>query len=87
MKKRVTLKNVNAYIQTKYPVIQLIKGNGYFWVYSEDDNIGLQLAGLYTTSIDIPRITMLTEDEWLDKVEWIMTDPMRYLGDRTPVKF
>ena len=82
-----SLKSANAHIQTKYPQIFLVRGNGYYWVASNDDNIGLQLAGLYTTIIGTPRITMLTPEQWLEQVEYILADSVRLPTERTPVKF
>lgn len=85
--KRISLKSVNERIQAKYPLLVLVKGKGYYWVHSDDDNSATQLSRLYTTSIDIPRITLLTPDQWLDKVEWVLADSCRYEYDRMPVVF
>lgn len=62
---RLTLAKVNKHIQTKYPLIQLIKGNGYFYIASDDDAMVLKLAALYTTSIPVYAINHLTLGGWI----------------------
>lgn len=87
MKKATSLASINKHIQKYYPLISLVKGNGYHWIHSSDDRIAIQLAGLYTTSIDVPRIAQLTPDEWLERVNYVLADSYRLPFDRMPVKF
>lgn len=81
-----TLKQVNAHIQSRYPDIKLIKGSYYFWVASDEHELGTKLAMLYTTSILCSSINHLTLGGWMDAVERILRDaeqPNRF--DRNPI--
>lgn len=84
---RLTIQMVNDHIHTKYPLVDLVKGKGYFYIASDDDNIGLQIAGLYTSSIDVAKINHLTLGGWMDATERVLSDYHRYGFDEAPVKF
>lgn len=80
-----TLKQLNAYIQVKYPLIEVVKGNGYFYVHSQDDEMALKLAGLYTTSISVTSVTRLSLYVWMQRVEYILRDEERMPSERAPI--
>lgn len=63
-----SLKQVNKAIQAKYPDIFLVKGEGYFYIASDEPETGLMLAGLYTTSIYEGILNNLTCDKWVKEV-------------------
>jgi len=85
MNSNITLEKVNKYIQSIYPEIELVKGKGYFYVYSDNEEIGLKLSGLYTTSISVCNIRDLNLYLWLERVEYVLNDSYRYIGEREPV--
>lgn len=81
----LTLKKINAELQKKYPGIELVRGQGYFYVYSEDDDLGLKLAGLYTTSIPVDKLNQMTMEKWIEAVEYVLKDMQRLPYARCPV--
>ena len=66
-----TLKQLNKIIQEQIGDILLIKGKGYFYVTSEDEEIGLRLAGLDSTSIYVCHLNQQTVSQWIDDVRQI----------------
>ena len=82
---RLSLKLVNEYIQIKYPEIELVKGNGYFYVYSDNDTVGLKLAGLYTTSIGVCHLKHASIEKWREMVDYVLMDSDRHESEREPV--
>ncbi len=85
--KNITLKTVNKALKIKYPLLELIKDNTYFYVYSEDENVSLQLSGLYSTSIDICKINHCSIDQWIIEVELVLSDWQRNELEKEPVIF
>lgn len=81
----ISLKKVNEYIQTKYPTLEIIKGKGYFYVCSDDDQMALALAGLYTTSIGVCKVSHLPLEKWMTSVESLLKDEYRSHSDRSPI--
>lgn len=69
-----TLKQVNNKIQKVLGDYLLCKGEGYFYVCSDDPNIGLKLAGLETTSIPVCYLKHQTVDQWVSDVRGIITN-------------
>lgn len=65
---------VNKAIQKKYPLIELVKGEGYYYVHSSNDYMALKLATLYTTSISVPNLNQMGLDRWVANVERILRD-------------
>jgi len=80
-----TLKQVNLALQTELPGIKLVKGKGYYWVWSDDDKLQDQLAGLYSTTIGVYHVSQQTVEQWIDDVKRVLTDWERSLYDRKPV--
>lgn len=72
----INIKQVNEAINKKWPELklELVKGFGYFWVDSNDENISLKLNNLYTTSIPVSSINQLTIEKWVDSVEFVLKD-------------
>lgn len=81
----LTLKRVNKAIEEKYPKVFLVKGNGYYYLASDDSEIGLKLATLHTTSIDIFDISHLSLERWMDEVKYVLSDSNRSEDERSPV--
>lgn len=63
--------------------------HGSLYLYSDDENIGIQLAGLYSSSLDmhINSIGAFGLSGMMDCVERVMRDEFRFGEDRCPVKF
>ena len=83
---RITLNNVNKAIGEKWPGVKLFKERDYFYVYSDDDKLGLQIAGLYKTSIEVNKITNASIEDWIRMVGFVLDDMYRPYYDRQPVK-
>jgi len=66
-----TLKQVNQAIKKEIGNFELRKGNGYFYVISEDPNIGLKLASLFSTSIFVCHLKHQSIYEWMQDVKRI----------------
>lgn len=81
----LTLAKVNKAINAKYPGVQLTKGEGYFYLYSDDKEIGLKICGLYTSSIGVFAINHLNLEQWLMHVNRVLNDAERLETEREPV--
>lgn len=81
----MTLKQLNKMVQEKYPGVEVVKGNGYFYLYSEDDEIGLKIAGLYQSSILIAKINNAAPEQWMNIIGYTLSDGYRLECDRSPV--
>jgi len=69
-----TLKQVNNRIQKKYPTIELIKGEGYFYIISEDDETAEKLASLYSTGIYTFALSHDSLEGWVNEVSELVKD-------------
>ncbi len=87
MAKAKSLKEVNIEIHKKYPMLHLAKGVGYFWLRTDDTYLQHQLASLYTTRINVFKISDQTISQWLRDVEEIVNDSERHSTERKPVMF
>jgi len=67
-----TLNQVNKAIQKEIGNVILEKGDGYFYVTSDDNSIGLHLSGLYSTSIYVCYLNHQTVDAWIEDVKNIV---------------
>jgi hypothetical protein len=54
--------------------IQLCKGNGYFWLTSEDDETYRILSSLETTSIYTNSFSDQTPEEWVEEIKELLKD-------------
>ncbi len=68
------LQQVRKIIQKKYPKLDIAKGNGYYYWCSDDQDVGLYLATLMTTSILVNHVSQLTLDKWISEADEIMSD-------------
>lgn len=69
-----TLKQVNKKIRKQIGNVMLIKGNGYFYVSNDDDEIGLKLASLYSTSIYVCHLNQQSVEDWIKDVRQITSN-------------
>jgi len=69
-----TLNQVNKSIQKQIGNVILQKGDGYFYVSSEDAEIGLKLASLYSTSIYVCHLKQQSLEDWIKDVRQIVSN-------------
>jgi hypothetical protein len=69
-----TLKQVNKVIQKEVGNVILCKSEGCFFVSSDDDEIGLKLASLETTSIYVCYLNQQSVEEWVKDVRQIVSN-------------
>ena len=70
--KRITIAQVNRAIGEKFPDVFLAKGEGYFYIASDNEEMGLRIAGLYTTSIPVYKLNEQTIEGWVRDVELLL---------------
>lgn len=63
---------VNREIQSKYPGIELVRGEGYFYLYGTTPETSTMLAGFGSTGIYIHKLNQCTLQQWMDHVDMIM---------------
>jgi hypothetical protein len=68
----LTLKRITKEIQKHYPKVELVRGEMYFYLYSEDKETGLKLSSLYSTGIYVNLLSHLTLEQWMQSVDSIM---------------
>lgn len=66
------LNQVRKSIQSKYPKLDIAKGSGYYYWCSDDPDVGLYLATLFTTSIYVNHVSQLSFPQWLKEADAIM---------------
>lgn len=66
--KRTTLKKVNEAIEKAFPNVFLVKGEGYFYIASDDEATGLKIAGLFQTSVYVCNLSAYTPEQWVNEV-------------------
>ena len=69
-----TLNQVNKAIQRQLGNFTLQKGEGYFYLSSEDNELGLKLASLKSTSIYVCHLNHQSLEEWLKDVKGIVSN-------------
>lgn len=70
-----TLAQVNAAIAKEFPKVILVRGEGYFYIASDDNEVGIFLAGLYTTSIPVAKLSQQSVEVWVNDVRNLMAQP------------
>jgi hypothetical protein len=66
-----TLKQVNQAIKKEIGNVELNKGYGYFYITSEDPEIGLKLSALFSNSIYVCHLKQQSVCEWIQDVKRI----------------
>lgn len=75
-----TIAEVNKAIQQKFPDVILVKGHKYFYISSDNEEMGLKIAGLYTTSISVFSLGQQTIEKWVQDVEHLLSDKNEGIG-------
>jgi len=68
----ITLKKLNKEIKAVSPYLSLAKGDGYYYFYSDDKELGLFLSGLPTTGVYVYKLNQLTLDEWVKEASYLL---------------
>lgn len=69
-----TLNQVNKAIKKQIGNVCLQKGKGYFYVSSENYDISLKLASLYSTSIYVCHLNQQSLEDWIKDVRDIVSN-------------
>lgn len=72
---RITMKRINAAIAAKYPTVELIKDNGFFYLYSDNEEWGLRIAGMHQSSIMVARVDSYDIAGWVKEVDALFEHP------------
>lgn len=62
--------------------VQLEKGKGYFYIWSDDEETALMIAGIYDNSIMVNSFNQLNIKQWINEIIWILLQ-----RDYEPVPF
>ena len=64
-----TLKALNKYVQHEInSALIVVKGNGYYYIASDDKDKALELAGLPQTSIYVNHVSHLSFENWYSSI-------------------
>lgn len=67
-----TLQEVNRALATSLPGVILVKGEGYFYIVSDNKALAAAIAKLPETQINEASITFKTVDEWVSAVRTLL---------------
>ncbi len=72
-----TLKALNKYIQKEIKsTLLIVRGEGYFYIASDDKETALELAILPQTGIYVYKVTDLTFENWYQSVKTLISVPV-----------
>lgn len=83
---RVTLTAINSKIQEKYPNVEFVKGNGYFYMKSLNDAGDRLISMLKTTSIMTNRLGVQSVGEWVSELVEMLDKAAEILADKPEPK-
>ena len=81
----LTLAKVNKAINEKWPGVQLAKGEGNFYIYSDNKELDLKIGMLYQCSIPVYGINQLSLQQWIESVDYVLKDKHQLECSREPV--
>ncbi len=68
----LTIKKVNVAIQKHFPNVCLTRGEGYYYIYSDDKETALKIASLYSSGIyGVSRLNQLTIEQWVNEIKYL----------------
>lgn len=70
-----SLEALNKEIQKKYPGLELVRGEGYYYLYSDDPELGLKIAGLFCSGIYVYDVSHISLERWLIEIENLFNHP------------
>lgn len=68
----LTLKKVTKAIQVKHPHVELVKGDGYYYIRSEHQETALKISTLPKTSIEVYTLNQMTIAFWVEIVDQLL---------------
>lgn len=71
-----SLLEVNKAIAVAHPGVFLVRGDGYHYIASNDKEMGLKIASLYTSSIPVYSVTFLSVEDWVEQVRMLLNQPL-----------
>jgi hypothetical protein len=71
------ISNLNRFIQSNFPNVMVVKNKNYFYITSDNKETGGMIAGLYTTSINVNKVSELTYNQWLENIQLLLSDGFR----------
>lgn len=64
---RVTINNINKALKLRTGLdVKIWRGEGYFYFYSDDDKVGLMIAGFESASVYTCQLGIQSVDEWVN---------------------
>lgn len=70
-----SLPELNKFIAKFWPNIKIKKGNGYFYLYSNDEEIDLKISGLYSSSVEgMWPLSAFTFEQWKSAIKQTLDD-------------
>ena len=70
----ITLKKVNKAIQKEFPTCFLVKGEGYFYIASDDETWGNKIAMMHSQGIHTHSIKHQNMEQWLTDVRFLFSE-------------
>jgi len=72
--KKLTLRVVNEAIQKEFPTCFLHKGEGYFFIASDDEKWGMKIASMYQQGIYVHKINQQSLERWMQDVRELFAE-------------
>lgn len=70
---RTTINNINKALKEKTGLdVKLWKGDGYFYFYSDNDEVGNMLAGFNSTSVYTCQLGVQSVDAWVEDFRFML---------------
>lgn len=72
----------NAMKEAGLEKVQLEKGNGYFWIWSDDEELALEIAGLYDNCILCNSFKDQSIEAWIEDIKNLLNEGNKNFLDR-----
>lgn len=72
------LGKLNAVISREFPNVKLVRGKGYFYIASDDEEMALKIVGLYTSSIPVYSLKHQSVAKWINDVRNLLNQDDNY---------
>jgi len=73
--KPVSLKKLNKAIQKEFPTCFLFKGEGYYFIASDDEVWGEKIAMMHQQSIHVHKLSHQSMERWIEDVRKLFLEP------------
>lgn len=76
----LTCKQINKVIQQKYPNLELVRGDGYFYLLGTiGDTVNHDVANWPEGSIYVCRLNHMTMEQWIDTIYGMINDQLKFI--------